>query len=210
MVITYKYGSSGKTIVQIVPHFLVPAQISRGVAAASHHIADRFSGLRKASAILCLFLALGSCETWAAGAASPNEILLGMSTVLTGSAENLGKDMQRGIVAGLDRANRNGGLNGRVLRLIALDDAYLPARTSSNMRQLIEKDHVLAVIGNVGTPTANVAVPIANEQKTLLFAPFAGGPNLRNEPPDRYVINFRAGYAEKPQQPSTRSSTSLD
>jgi branched-chain amino acid transport system substrate-binding protein len=31
----------------------------------------------------------------------------------------------------------------------------------------------------------------------LLFAPFAGGPVLRNDPPDRYVINFRAGYAEE-------------
>ena len=90
-----------------------------------------------------------------------------------------------------------GGVNGRKLRLIALDDGYEPARTAPNMRQLIEKDNVLAIIGNVGTPTAVVAVPLANEEKTLLFAPFAGGPNLRNNPPDRYVINFRAGYAEE-------------
>ena len=105
--------------------------------------------------------------------------------------------MQRGILAGLGRANRSGGVNGRKLRLIALDDGYEPARTALNMRQLIEKEHVLALIGNVGTPTAIVAVPLANEQKTLLFAPFAGGPILRNDPPDRYVINFRAGYAEE-------------
>jgi branched-chain amino acid transport system substrate-binding protein len=51
--------------------------------------------------------------------------------------------MQRGILAGLDRANCNGGLHGSTLRLITFDDAYLPARTSSNMRQLIEKDHIL-------------------------------------------------------------------
>ncbi len=67
-----------------------------------------------------------------------------------------------------------------------------PAAFKSN-----QKDNVLAIIGNVGTPTAVVAVPLANEEKTLLFAPFAGGPNLRNNPPDRYVINFRAGYAEE-------------
>ncbi len=65
------------------------------------------------------------------------------------------------------------------------------------MLQLIEKDNVLAIIGNVGTPTAIVAVPLANDQKTLLFAAFSGGPILRNDPPDRYVINFRAGYAEE-------------
>jgi branched-chain amino acid transport system substrate-binding protein len=147
--------------------------------------------------MLLLLLALGSRPAQAAEANSPGEIVLGMSTVLTGAASDLGKDMQRGILAGFERANRTGGVSGRKLRLIALDDGYVPARTAVNMRQLIETDHVLAVIGDVGTPTAIVAVPLANEQKTLFFAAFAGGPILRNDPPDRYVINFRAGYAEE-------------
>ena len=148
-------------------------------------------------ALTILFLCLGSHEAKAAQADSPAEIVLGMSTVLTGNAGNLGKDMQRGILAGLERANRNGGVNGRKLRLISLDDGYEPTRTAPNMRQLIEKDHVLAIIGNVGTPTAIVSVPLVNKLKTLLFAPFSGGPILRNDPPDRYVINFRASYAEE-------------
>jgi ABC-type branched-subunit amino acid transport system substrate-binding protein len=81
--------------------------------------------------------------------------------------------------------------------LIALDDGYEPTRTAPNMRRLIEKEQVLAVIGNVGTPTAIAAIPIANEQKTLLFAPFTGAGVLRKTPPDRYVINYRASYAEE-------------
>jgi branched-chain amino acid transport system substrate-binding protein len=147
--------------------------------------------------ILLVSLALGSREGQAADADSPTEIVLGMSTALTGNAGELGKDMQRGILAGLERANRSGGIHGRKLRLIALDDAYEPARTAPNMLRLIEKDNVLAIIGNVGTPTAAVAVPLANDQKTLLFAAFSGAPILRNDPADRYVINFRAGYAEE-------------
>jgi branched-chain amino acid transport system substrate-binding protein len=147
--------------------------------------------------ILFVFLALGRREIQAVEADSPSEIVLGTSTALTGSAQNLGKDVQRGIMAGLERANRNGGVNGRKLRLIALDDGYEPARTAPNMQQLIEKDNVIAVIGNVGTPNAIVAVPLANEKKTLLFAAFSGGPGLRNVPPHRYVINFRASYAEE-------------
>ena len=127
----------------------------------------------------------------------PPKLSLECRPSLPATSADLGKDMQRGILAGLERANRNGGVNGRKLRLIALDDGYEPARTALNMRQLIEKEHVLALIGNVGTPTAIVAVPLANEQKTLLFATFSGGPILRNDPPDRYVINFRAGYAEE-------------
>jgi branched-chain amino acid transport system substrate-binding protein len=128
---------------------------------------------------------------------APPEILLGMSTVLSGPAADLGKDMQKGVLAGLEHANRGGGVHGRKLRLIALDDGYEPARTAPNMRQLIEKEKVLAIIGNVGTPTAIAARPIADEQKTLFFAPFSGAAMLRNSPPDRYVINFRASYAEE-------------
>ena len=120
-----------------------------------------------------------------------------MSTALSGPAAALGKDMRQGALAGLERANRAGGVHGRGLRLVALDDGYEPARTAPNMRQLIEKDKVLAVVGNVGTPTAIAAIPIANEQKTLLYAAFTGAGVLRKNPPDRYVINFRASYAEE-------------
>jgi branched-chain amino acid transport system substrate-binding protein len=162
-----------------------------------HQTARYSHRLPFALTILSLLLALGSREAYAAEGVSPDEIVLGMSTVLTGSAANLGKDMQRGLLAGLARTNRSGGVNGRKLRLITLDDGYEPTRTGPNIRQLIEKDHVLAIIGNVGTPTAIVAVPLVNELKTLLFAAFSGGSILRNDPPDRYVVNFRAGYAEE-------------
>jgi branched-chain amino acid transport system substrate-binding protein len=167
-----------------------------GLARGPRH-APRDRPSTRALTILFLALALGGREAPAAEPNASAEILLGMSAVFTGGAENLGKDMQRGIVAGLERANRKGGVNGRKLRLIALDDGYEPTRTAPNMRELIEKDNVLAVIGNVGSTTAIVAVPIANEQKTLLFGAFSGGPVLRNDPPDRYVINFRASYAEE-------------
>ncbi len=130
-------------------------------------------------------------------AVAPDDMVLGMSTVLTGGAQDLGKDMQRGILAGLKRANREGGVNGRKVRLISLDDGYEPSRTAPNMRQMIENDRVLTIIGNVGSSTAMVAVPLANEQKTLLFAPLSGAPVLRNDPPDRYVINFRASTSEE-------------
>ena len=140
---------------------------------------------------------MGNCIAQALEPDSSNEIVLGMSTVLTGPAENLGKQMQEGVLVGLERSNRAGGVRGRKFRLIVLDDGYEPSRTAPNVRQLIEKDDVLGIIGDVGTPTATVAIPIANEQKTLFFASFSGGGILRKNPPDRYVINFRASYAEE-------------
>jgi branched-chain amino acid transport system substrate-binding protein len=152
--------------------------------------------LIRALLLLGLFTA-GEGEVMGADAGAPSEILLGMSTALSGPAADLGKDMLQGVVAALERANRVGGVKGRRLRLITLDDGYEPARTAPNMHQLLEKENVLAVIGNVGTPTAIVALPIANAQKTLFFAPFTGAGMLRKNPPDHCVINYRASYAEE-------------
>ncbi len=146
--------------------------------------------------ITALFACLAS-PTAAQTPATRPEIVLGMSTALSGPAANLGKDMRQGVLAGLERANRAGGVNGQSLRLIALDDSYEPAMAAPNMRQLIEKDQVLAIIGNVGTPTAVAAVPIALEQKVPFFAAYTGAGVLRRNPPDRYVINYRASYAEE-------------
>ena len=105
--------------------------------------------------------------------------------------------MRDGVEAALAEANRNGGVRGRNLKLIALDDGYEPKRTVPNMRQLIHEDNVLAVIGNVGTPTAVSAIPIAIKAKTPFFGAYTGGGVLRKSPPDRYVINYRASYAEE-------------
>jgi branched-chain amino acid transport system substrate-binding protein len=53
------------------------------------------------------------------------------------------------------------------------------------------------VVGNVGTPTAVAAIPIVNETHVPLVGCFTGAGNLRKTPPDRYVINYRASYAEE-------------
>lgn len=129
--------------------------------------------------------------------ARSGEIVLGMSTALTGPAAQLGLNMRTGVNAALDEANRSGGIHGRTLRLISLDDGYEPERTAPNMRKLIDEHQVLALIGNVGTPTAVAAIPIANAKKTVLFGAFTGAGVLRKTPPDRYIINYRASYAEE-------------
>jgi ABC-type branched-subunit amino acid transport system substrate-binding protein len=120
-----------------------------------------------------------------------------MSTVLSGPTADLGQKMRDGVLAALEEANRAGGVQGHPLELIALDDGYEPTRTAPNMRELIEQRHVLAVVGNVGTPTAVAAIPIAMENRTPFYGAFSGAGVLRKTPPDRYVINYRASYAEE-------------
>jgi ABC-type branched-subunit amino acid transport system substrate-binding protein len=126
-----------------------------------------------------------------------SEIRFGISAALSGPTKELGQNMQRGIVAAFNVANANGGVHGRQLRLIAADDGYEPTRTAVTMKQLYERDQVFGVVGNVGTPTAVVGLPYALERKMLFFGAFTGAGLLRNDPPDRYVFNYRASYAEE-------------
>lgn len=140
---------------------------------------------------------------WSA-AASPGRpappdapVVLGMSTVLSGPAAELGQGMKSGVEAALAEVNRAGGIQGNTLRLVALDDGYEPSRAGPNVHSLIDEHGVVAIIGDVGTPTAVAAVPVALQGKTAFFGAFTGAGLLRKNPPDREVINFRASYAEE-------------
>ena len=125
------------------------------------------------------------------------EIRFGIAAPFSGAAKELGRQMKLGIDTAFNRVNDAGGVNGRMLRLIAADDGYEPTRTVDAMKQLYEKDQVFGFIGNVGTPTAIVAVPYALERRMLFFGAFTGANVLRSDPPDRYVFNYRASYAEE-------------
>jgi branched-chain amino acid transport system substrate-binding protein len=125
------------------------------------------------------------------------EIHFGMVAPFSGSAKELGHEMKIGIEAAFDLVNEAGGLYGRQLTLLGADDGYEPARTADAVRELRDKDHVLGMIGNVGTPTAMVSLPYALEHRMLFFGAFTGANLLRRDPPDRYVFNYRASYAEE-------------
>jgi len=128
---------------------------------------------------------------------SADTIKLGMTAVLTGPSAALGNDMRSGIESYLQQVNQQGGVQGRRLEFIVYDDGYEPERAAQNMRKLIDDDAVLAVLGNVGTPTAIVTAPIAQEKHTLLFGAFSGGSVLRKTPNSPYIINYRPSYAEE-------------
>lgn len=126
-----------------------------------------------------------------------DEVTIGMSAPFSGVAKELGVQMRTGIEVALAAQNAAGGVHGRKLKLIPFDDGYEPARTLGAMKELVEKRKVFAILGNVGTPTAAVAVPYANEKQVVFFGAFTGAPLLRNDPPDRWVFNYRASYAEE-------------
>ena len=126
-----------------------------------------------------------------------SEVRFGISAPFSGAAKELGNQMRLGIETAFKLANDAGGIDGRQVKLMVADDGYEPTRTADTMRQLFEKQQVFGFVGNVGTPTAVVALPYALEHHALFFGAFTGADLLRRDPPDRYVFNYRASYAEE-------------
>lgn len=126
-----------------------------------------------------------------------DEIKIGMSAVFSGPSRELGQNMKLGVETSFRAANDKGGVNGRKLTLTALDDGYEATRAADTMKELIVDRGVFAIVGNVGTPTAVVAAPFAAHNKVIFFGGFTGAPVLREDPPDRYVFNYRASYKEE-------------
>ena len=143
----------------------------------------------------------GAGEGTQAGAAAPpgyrGQIRFGMVAPFTGPSKELGREMALGLNTAFSAANANGGVDGRQVKLITADDGYDPERTGAAVAKLREQDGVLGYVGNVGTPTAAVALPYALENHMLFFGAFTGAQSLRSVPPDRYVFNYRPSYAEE-------------
>ena len=128
---------------------------------------------------------------------TPNEIRFGMSSPFSGAAKESGRNLMIGVETAFGQANDAGGIFGRQLKLVTADDGYEPARTTDVMKKLYADDKVFGYICNFGTATAAVAAPFALEHKMLFFGAFTGSTILRHDPPDRYVFNYRAAYAEE-------------
>ena len=83
---------------------------------------------------------------------SPTNVLFGQSAAFSGPARELGRNMRLGIEAAFHEANSGGGIHGRRLELVSLDDAYEPEAAIANTVDLIEQHRVFALIGAVGHP----------------------------------------------------------
>jgi len=143
----------------------------------------------------CALLIVCFCAApaWSAPGVFPNEILLGQSCDLGGPAKDRGEGVRAGLLAAFQQANASGGVHGRSVRLISLDDGYDPERAVLNTRRLIEEYGVFALIGEVGTPTSYAALSVAEKAGVPFLAPATGAAFLR-APLRPLVVNIRAGY----------------
>lgn len=130
---------------------------------------------------------------------SPDEIRVGMVNAQSGPAAALGLSMRNGVQAYFQRINAEGGIHGRRISLLSLDDGYEPSRTAAHTLNLLKTRQVFALLGYVGTPTSRAAVPIAQRAQVPYLFPFSGAEFLRT-PVKPGVFSIRASYIEETEQ----------
>lgn len=93
------------------------------------------------------------------------EIVLGSSQPMSGTLAYMGKAVDEGIRTYFDMINEAGGVNGRKIKLITYDDELKPAKSVANAKLLIERDNVLAMVGNIGHATNMSAYEYSSTKK---------------------------------------------
>jgi branched-chain amino acid transport system substrate-binding protein len=129
------------------------------------------------------------------------EVVIGERSAFSGSSAGLGIELWRGEISALSVANDKGGVLGRRVKLVLADDAYEPEKATQAVNQLVERDHVFALFGGVGTPTIAVALPVIlkhfETEHLFQFSNFTGAQIQREPPFNKAVFNIRASYREE-------------
>jgi branched-chain amino acid transport system substrate-binding protein len=107
------------------------------------------------------------------------EIKLGQTMAYSGPASSYGIT-GRTLTAYFKMLNEGGGINGRKINVISLDDGYTPPKTVELTRQLVEQEQVLAITGSLGTPTNSATQRYLNEHKVPQLFLFSGASRFRD------------------------------
>ncbi len=153
--------------------------------------------LRAVLAALC-FIALSFLPI-AAGAQQGGSIRLGQSLPLSGPLAELGTEYRDGALAYFKWVNSRGGVGGRKIELLTLDDGYVVDRTVANARKLLDEDNVFAFFGMFGSANYAALMPLVNERAIPSVAPYTGADSLRAQSsPTTFWV--RASYGDETEK----------
>ena len=125
---------------------------------------------------------------------TPTEIRLGASAVLSGPLGPQTAQFGEGSRLLFDAINASGGVHGRKISYVTLDDGFDPKRAVENTKKLLADNKVFMVFNSTGTAQTAAVLPMLKESKTVLFGPVTGASALR-ENVNPYLFHVRASYA---------------
>jgi len=126
---------------------------------------------------------------------SATKVVFGQSAPLSGANAELGNDIRNGALAYFARVNAAGGVHGRKIELLTIDDANQVPRAEANTKKLVEEDGVFALFGYASATLSRPALPIVAKHGVPFLAPFTGADPMRVF--DKHVYNMRGSYADE-------------
>jgi branched-chain amino acid transport system substrate-binding protein len=121
------------------------------------------------------------------------EIKLGQTSPYSGPASAYSV-IAKAQLAYFKMINDQGGINGRKINLISIDDAYSPAKTVEQTRKLVEQEEVAAILNPLGTPTGLAVRKYLNDKKVPQLFVGAGATLWGDHEHFPYSIGFQASY----------------
>jgi branched-chain amino acid transport system substrate-binding protein len=137
--------------------------------------------------VLSTFLLLGK------SAFAQNDIVIGNSSPQGGPIGPSNKEAIAGAQAYFNQVNERGGINGRKISFVVLDDKQDTKISLENTRQLIEKNNALALFMYRTSPVLEATIPIAEAAKVPMLFPQVG-PAFAYDQKNKYVFTIRATY----------------
>jgi branched-chain amino acid transport system substrate-binding protein len=128
--------------------------------------------------------------------ASDTEIKIGNTMPYSGPASNVGST-GRVEAAYFQMRNEHGGVNGRKVTFISLDDGYNPAKIFEQVRKLVEHEHVLAIFGIIGTQTGAAVQRYLNENKVPQLFGQSGAARFADPQHYPWTTSITPGYADE-------------
>ena len=145
--------------------------------------------------VMVAALALIGASSHAQEGVTKTAIVLGQSVALIGPGSALAAPFHAGAKLYFDRVNAAGGVNGRKIELVTLDDRGNPVQTEANTKKLLEQG-VFALFGYYGSPQVTRAYPLIKDSDVLLFAPMSAADEFRGAVYGN-IFSVRPGYAEE-------------
>jgi branched-chain amino acid transport system substrate-binding protein len=146
--------------------------------------------------LLILAVGAGTAVTQERGV-TPTEVVVGTSQPLSGPAAFWGVPVTGGMEAYLRLVNDAGGIHGRRIRLVALDDSYLPPRAVANVRELVERHGVFAIVGLLGSANAFAVRDYLVQQGVIWINPLADATIWAGFRGTRYLFVTYVSYVDE-------------
>ena len=114
-------------------------------------------------AISAALLAVGAGAAMAEPGVTDDKIVLGAVDPLTGPPSLLGKAHSLALKVWQEDVNARGGINGRQIEIVFVDDGYVPARSLQGLKKLVEVDDIFGLVGTSGSSQLAAMMPLIEE-----------------------------------------------